>query len=239
MFDQSVAYLAQADTFAVIEFLDQQEDRLKVAGTYDELVRHLYWKEKNVPDMVALARAGIQYGLNAGTAVADEDVELALQLRSKAKTIAYNLASYTWRGWDEPGISLDETNQQFGLEAAHTNLRLALELDKGDMRISRAHWMVGAQLLAAGDMPRARESFQLASIYAARAQEETDELMARGYVLLVELLQDSENASLQQAMAQVKRQLAQVEHGRMFVDQLETAWQVFNMPSTIGLASSL
>jgi hypothetical protein len=231
MLEQSVYLLSQADTFAVIEFLDQQEDRLNVAGVYDELVRNLYWKEKNVPDMVALARAGIQYCLTAGTAVADEDVELALQLRSKAKTIAYNLASYTWIGWAEPDTNLDETDQQFGLEAAHMNLRMALELDKGDMRISRAHWMIGAQLLAAGDRSLARESFQLASLYASRAEEETDELLARSYLLLVDLLVDPENASLQQAQAEVRRQLAQVEHGQMFVDQLETAWQVFSVPT--------
>ena len=229
MLDQSLDLLAQSDTFALIEFLDQQEGHLKIAGTYDELVRHLYWKEKNVPDMVALARAGIQYCLTSGTAVAEEDVELALQLRSKAKTIAYNLASYTWSGWDEPGINLDETDRRFGLEAAQINLRLALELDKGDMRISRAHWMVGAQLLSAGGRSKARESFQLASIYASRAQEETDDLLARSYSLFVDLLEDPENASLQQALAQVKRQLERVEHGQMFVGQLETAWQVFSV----------
>lgn len=228
MFAQSLDLLSQADTFALIEFLDQQEDRLEVAATYDELVRHLYWKEKNVPDMVALARAGIQYCLAAGTAVADEDVEQTLQLRSRAKTIAYNLASYTWSGWDEPGINLDETGRRFGLEAAHMNLRLALELDKGDMRISRAHWMIGAQLLAAGDRVLARESFQLASIYASRAQEETDDLLARSYSLLVGLLEDPENAALQQALAQMKRQMAHVEHGQMFIGQLGTAWQVFS-----------
>jgi len=231
MLEQSFDLLSQSDTYAIIEFLDQQENPLKVAGTYDELVKHLYWKEKNVPDMVALARAGIQYCLAAGTAVADEDIELALQLRSLAKTISYNLASYTWIGWREPGIELDETDQRFGLEAAKTNLRLALELDKGDMRISRAHWMIGAQLLAAADRSQARESFQLASIYASRAEAETDDLLARSYILLVELFEDPENASLQQALAQVKRQLECVEHGQMFVGQVETARQVFSVPA--------
>ena len=229
MFEQSLDLLSQSDTFAVIEFLDQQEERLAAAATYDELVRRLYWKEKNVPNMVALARAGIQYCLAAGTAVAEEDIEEALQLRSMAKTIAYNLASYTWSGWDEPGISLDETDGRFGLEAAQMNLRLALELDKGDLRISRAHWMVGAQLLSIRNRSLARESFQLASIYASRAKEETDDLLARCYLLLVELLEDRENGSLQQALAQVKRQLAQVDHGQVFVDQVETAWQVFSV----------
>ena len=46
MFNQALALLAQSDTFAVIEFLDQQEDRLQVAKTFAELVKHLYWQVK-------------------------------------------------------------------------------------------------------------------------------------------------------------------------------------------------
>ena len=46
MFNQALALLAQSDTFAVIEYLDQQEDQLQGAKTYAELVKNLYWQEK-------------------------------------------------------------------------------------------------------------------------------------------------------------------------------------------------
>ena len=228
MFDQSLSILTQSDTFAVIEFLDQQDDKLEVAKTYSELVKHLYWKDKNVPDMVALARAGIQFALAAGTAAAKEDVEMALQLRSEAKSISYNLASFTWIGWDEPGITLDQTDQCFGLEAARMNLRLAFELDKGDMRISRAYWMEGAQLMSARDMAKSRESFRRASTYAARAGAEGGELIAQGFELLIDQLQEPQAIRSQEAMDALKDKLTQLEHGQMYISQLDTAWRVFN-----------
>jgi len=228
MFDEAITLLIQSDTFAVIEFLDQQEEQLEVATTYSELVKHLYWKEKNVPDMVALARAGIQYALAAGYATFKQDLATTLLLRSKAKTIAYNLASYTWIGWDEPGISLHKRDQCYGLEAARTNLRFAFELDKGDMRISRAYWMLGAQLLAAGELAESKESFAKAATYAVRAKEKADELIARGFELLVDLLQEPAGLNTQVSLAEVKERLLHVEHGQMYTDQIDTAWRVFS-----------
>lgn len=228
MFDQALDLLSQSDTFAVIEFLDQQDDPLRVAKTYAELVKHIYWKEKNVPDMVALARAGIQYALASGTTAANDDVGMALQLRGEAKSIAYNLASFTWPGWDEPGIILDKTDQCYGLEAARMNLRLAFELDKGDMRISRAYWMEGAQLMADAELVKSNESFERATTYGGRAGEKGDELIARGFELLVDKLQDPQAMKTEKALSGVKDQLLQIEHGQMYVDQIDTAWRVFS-----------
>jgi hypothetical protein len=229
MFDQALDLLSQSDTFAVIEFLDQQEEQLRVAKTYAELVKHIYWKEKNVPDMVALARAGIQYALAAGSTVFKRDLVLTLLLRSEAKSIAYNLASFTWIGWDEPGIILDKTDQCYGLEAARMNLRLAFELDKGDMRISRGYWMEGAQLMAAAELVKSRESFERATTYAVRAGEKGDELIATGFELLVDKLQDPQALKTKKALSGVKDQLLQIEHGQMYVDQIDTAWRVFSV----------
>lgn len=228
MFNQSLSLLSQSDTFAVIEFLDQQDDQLQVAKTYSELVKHLYWKEKNVPDMVALARAGIQYALAAGSAVFRRDLALTLLLRSEAKTIAYNLASFTWIGWDEPGITLSETDQCYGLEAARMNLRLAFELDKGDMRISRAYWMEGAQLISAQELEKAKFSFQNATAYAVRAGEKGDELIACGFELLVTLLQNPQDLNAEQTLENIKDQLLQLEHGQMYIDQIDTARRTFS-----------
>ena len=227
MKEQCLNLLSQSDTFAVIEFLDQQEDQLRVAKTYSELVKHLYWKEKNVPAMVALARAGIQYALAMGTIVSEQDLVKTLLLRSEAKTIAYNLASYTWIGWDEQGITLTESDECHGLEAARINLRLAFELEKGDMRISRGYWMKASQLLSAGEFAASRHDFQKAVIYAARDGAEADRLISRGFELLVDLLQDPQDAAAQAALDEVKSQFAPLEHGQMYIDQIDTAWRVF------------
>lgn len=228
MFDQALALLAQSDSFAVIEFLDQQEDQLRVAKTYSELVKHLYWKKKNVPDMVALSRAGIQFALAAGNLVHKQDLVKTLLLREQAKTIAYNLASYTWIGWDEPGIILTETDQCYGLEGAKTNLRLAFELEKGDMPISRAYWMQAAQLLSAGQLAASRCAFQKAVIYATRAGAAADRLIARGFEILVDCLHDPQNAKAQSELSEIKSQLEPLENGQMYIDQIDTAWRVYS-----------
>jgi hypothetical protein len=230
MLDQSLDLLAQSDTFAIIEFLDQQENQLKVAKTYAELVKHLYWKEKNIPAMVALARAGIQYALAAGSAAFKQDLVKTLLLRGEAKSIAYNLASFTWIGWDEPGITLSATDKNYGLEAAKTNLRLAFELEKGDLRISRGYWIMAAQLLAAGELAAAKQGFQKAAVYAARDRAAADKLLACAFELLVDRLQDPHDPRLADRMDSFKNQFLSLEHGPMYIDQIDTAWRVFQSP---------
>lgn len=230
MYDQALDLLTQTDTFAVIEFLDQQENLIRVANTYSDLVKHLYWKEKNVPDMVALARAGIQFNLAAGSAAAKRDVVMAIHLRGAAKTIAYNLASFTWIGWDETGIIISRTDQCHGLDAARMNLRLAFELDKGDLHISRAYWMYGAQLLAVSDFVPSRASFQHAATYAARAEEKADEILARAYELLIDLTLYPKDLRAKNALAGFRSQLVPLENGQTFIDQLDTALGVFSLP---------
>ena len=230
MFDQSLTLLTQSDTFAVIEFLDQQEDQLKVAKTYAELVKRLYWQEKNVPDMVALARAGIQFALAAGSAAFKQDLVKTLLLRGEAKSIAYNLASFTWIGWDEPGITLTATDQSYGLEAAKTNLRLAFELEKGDLRISRGYWIKAAHLLAAAELAAAKQEFQKAAIYAARDRATADKLLACAFELLVDRLRDPHDPHFETRLDAIKSQFRSLEHGRMYIDQIDTAWRVFHSP---------
>ena len=73
MFEEALVHLEESDTFAAIEFLDQQPNPLEVAEIYNKLVGHLYWKAKNVTDMIAIARAGIQYSLDQ--AADQEDTE--------------------------------------------------------------------------------------------------------------------------------------------------------------------
>src|SRR5689334_18332785 len=115
--------LREQDSYAAIEHLERQPDPLAVARTYGDLVRHLYWKEKELPAVIAMARAGIQHGIAAARAVEASDPDQAYQLRSSAKGLAYDLGSFTWSGWDEPGIIIDPSQEAIGLDAARANLR--------------------------------------------------------------------------------------------------------------------
>lgn len=223
--DRAGTLLSQSDSAAVVEYLNRQPDPTDVTEVYGTLVKGLYYEQKDLPLVIALARAGIQYSLAAADEA--EQSDRAAHLRGRAKAMAYNLASYTWPGWDEPGIVVDATAVVIGLDAAKTNLRLARELKKGDLPLSRAHWMMGAQFLAAGQVDAARESFQKAANHAGRAGEQADQLLAEGFAAIVDLLQSPADSALQERLETVKAEMAFLEHGTFFIEQLDTALRVF------------
>ncbi len=152
---------------------------------------------------------------------------MAYELRSWAKSIAYDLASFTWRGWDEAGIVLTVEDEALGLGAAELNLRLAMELEKGALRISRAYWMLGAQQMAAGRLADAEVSFRAGMLQAQEAGAEADERLCFAYEALAKGLEQPGDQVLQRKFNEAKDALKAVEHGHSFVEQIETAERVF------------
>lgn len=225
--DDILQILKEQNLFAVIEKWNRQDDPQSVMGGYFDLVSHLYWKKKDISATIGMALACIQYGLLRALEYDTRDSKLAYDLRSSAKGIAYNLASFTWPGWDEPDLPLDPTAIALGLEAAHLNLELAEELDKGNLPLSRAHWMLGAQQLATGDLDRARTSFDAAERSGREADAMVESLLAQGFRAIVDLVEASENEENDQRVAHIKEQLRKEEDGEAFCSQLDTAIGVF------------
>lgn len=225
MIDKAFAYLTNQDSFAAIDYLNGQDEPLAVVNTYSKLVLRLYWEEKNLPTMIIIALAGIQYGLAASVAASHPDT--AVKIKSVAKGIAYNLASFTWPGWNEPGIVIGPSDVAIGLEAAKANLRFANELDKGDLPLSRAYWMLGGHHLAGGNLGEAVACFNQAEDHATAANAEADRLLAQGFSLMATMLKSPNNTNVQDRLVQVKDYLAQLKHGEDFVSQIDTAWNVF------------
>lgn len=225
MLDTVIMVLNTQDSGAVIDYLNRQADPAAVLDTYVRLVRHFYWTDKNLPLVVLLARAGIQYGLTISATAADP--ELAGQFKSTAKAIAYDLASFTWPGWAEPGLVIGPTDLAIGLDAAKINLRLAHELNKGDLALARAHWMLGGQQLAGGSLSEAQGSFSQAEHYAAAAGAEGERLLAQAFGLITTLLLSPDSINTHAHLTQLKDSLHHLEHGDQFIDQIDTAWQVF------------
>jgi hypothetical protein len=189
-------------------------------------MHHFYWKEKNLVASVAFGRAGVQHGLSAAAAVEGTAAALANELRSTAKGMAYDLASFTWDGWNEKGIEIADSDLKLGLDAAKTNLRLAVELKKGDLPLCRAHWMLGAQQMSAHDDKGAIESFEKSAQFAKAAQAEGEELLARGDIAIVHLRQSKGKEGAAE-LEKVKVQLKSVKEGEFFIEQLDTAVKVF------------
>ena len=219
--------LAEADLFATIDYLNQQVDPVSATEAYRDLVKHCYYQNKNLPAVIALSHAGIQFATVKAAALFAEDRDLAQQLRAFARSMAYNLASYTWPGWDEPGIVVDDTAQAIGLQAARASVRLAHDLDKNPLAVSRAYWMLGVQQMAAGDLEAALGSLARASLYAEAAGEEADQLLAISFSALARWLQAPQEEVLRVALHATRGDLAQLEFGDFFVDQLDTAMRVF------------
>jgi len=198
--------------------LDAMEPRERIAA-YDAAVRQAYWERKDVAAVRALARAGIERAL----ALADDAADLvdAEQFRGTAKTIAYNLASFTWPGWAEPAVTLAAADVADGRDTARLNLRLAILLGRSDKTLADAWWLIGAHALAERDLPAAAEAFVEARAFAERADEPMRVVMLDGYAALVALLADPAAAGRFDAVVATLR-----DEGSAYAEQLVTARRV-------------
>lgn len=225
MLDEAIDYLSKDDAFVAIEFLNEHDDPLVIVQTYNELVLHLYWQLKDMPGLIGIAYAGMQYGLMMAERTSDDAV--AAKIKGVVKAISYNLASFTWPGWNVPGLPIDPAVQKIGRDAARTNLRMAFELKRGDDALSRAYWILGAQELASGRLDEARKEFSRAAKYADSAHEEDESLLAEGFEQVVNLVDDPDDDDARKKLTKIKEKLAGGQHGNTFIDQLDTALQVF------------
>ncbi len=66
MFEEALEIWSVFGVTEAVEYLNGQEALVETAETYHKLMKELYWQEKNVPDMVAVAQAGMDYGLSNG-----------------------------------------------------------------------------------------------------------------------------------------------------------------------------
>ena len=229
VFKRVKTLLRKNDTFRTIEFVNGLGDPLSVAKKYSELVMDLYWKEHSVKDIIIIARAGIQYCLTMAQKSKKGTSKKAVQLRSIAKVMAYNLASFTWPGWNEKGIHISQSDLDVGLDAAKLNLRLARELKRGTMPLSMAHWVLGAQYMAAGKYDKAIKSFVSSRNKARAGKNRMSEWLADGYIGVAKIVRGRQKISgkrqLDKAMEGLKK--IKTEDSKFYIRQLKTALKVF------------
>lgn len=214
------------DRFAAIERIGSGSDALGNAKRFVEVMRHFYWKAKDLPAAVAFGQAGAHFGLFHAARIEESDAAVATQLRGVAKGLLYDLASFTWPGWEEAGIPITPADLAVGLDAAKANLRLAGELNKADLPLSRAHWMLAGHQLCAKGFDAARASYEQAGRHDAAAGAKADELLCAGFARLVKLLQ-SGDADDDAELQRIQEQLRGLENGPDFIQQIETARRVF------------
>lgn len=224
MKDKLIQILNSDGVEAALGLLTDPEVSLPPAeriALHTELLRHAYWQAKDLAAAIQIGQAGIETGMKQ----ASEYPGHAPEIKGAVKAIHYDLASFTWPGWDEPGIEITPEQLALGLESARKNLDLAFELKRDALPLSRAYWMLGAQLLAAGSHYKARENFSIAAHQAGRANSLADKLLSEGYLAIGLILDGQRDAA--EALETVKDSLRGQENGEFFIKQLNDALRVF------------
>lgn len=192
-----------------------------VAEAFRIEMRGAYWEAKDLPAALAIGFAAVDRCL---VEAARSDGRVALERRGEAKGFLYDISSFAWPGWDEPGIEVDPSQARLGLDAAIANLELAIELDKDALPMTRAHWMLGAHRLTAGSAAEAEASFGTAEEFAERAGSTVDAALARAFGALARLAEGRDHA--EDALAAALGDLADLPDGDVYVEQVAAARRV-------------
>lgn len=209
-----VVILETQGSEAALASLFQQIDDIVVAKTLHDLLMHAYWKMKNLPAVMAIARAGIGYFDKLGDSA-----------KSDKRIMNYNLASFTWTGWDEPGIVISPADQKLGLAAAQASLQAVREMNLGEIPLARGCWMVGVHHLALKDYLAAIAGLCESESYAAQAGNRGEELLARGFREMAEI---EESGGSPAALERFKAELKNLgDDGVEFARQIEVAQRLW------------
>lgn len=196
----------------------------KKVPLYDELARHAYWQAKDLAAAIQIGQAGIQLAEK----YAEEYPADAETIMAQEKAIHYDLASFTWPGWDEEGIQISDEQRLLGMTSARINLDLAISLHKPSLPLSRAYWLMGAHHLSAGEYTTAQARFALAAQTAREAKSRPVELLSLGFGQLAVLLVKPKNLAAREDLDRIKADLLKEKDGEFFVKQLEDAERVFS-----------
>ncbi len=183
-------------------------------------MRDYYWKKKDLSSCLRVSREAILFGQDA----ADDFPDALVEILSLVKRLCYDVASFTWIGWDEPGIHPTESEIQEGLAMARMNLQYAIRLEKGDLPTSRAYWMVGAHLLTSNHAHEAIAEFEEAESYAILAASKPDIKLVQAYLLLAQ--QAADRSVTSDRLNQFLHAMDQHEETASLTQQVRTAASV-------------
>jgi len=210
--------------FAALAYLaDVQAD--EAADAYNEAMKSAYWEHGDLPLAMGLAFGGVSRLLRDAAGADDES---GYRFRSAVKAMTYNLASFAWPGWDQDGVEISENEAAAGLAAARMNLTLAQDLEKGDLPESRAHWMIGAHLLTAGDARSAADAFAKAKEHAAADGTSLEDVRLNDAFWWLASAAAGEPRA-HEGLAASSALLAEVEHGDELVGQVTTVRRILGL----------
>ena len=203
-----------------------------ISTRYLEVSNYLYWTAKDLPAVVTFAQQGIDLGVANARQVQNTNSQLATALQLSAATLAYNLASFTWPGWNEPGIEITSAHLTKGFQSAQLAVQLMTEANGEPPAMFGVNWVLGAHQLARGQYADAIAAFEKSHQIASAADLRGSALLARGYVGLAKVAGRSDTAQGEQELKAAKDALIAegIQGGPSFVTQLDNAHMVFVKP---------
>lgn len=224
------SHVAEQDLFAASAYVLGVGDTQAVAVSFENLILDCYHKAKSIEQVLHFASAGVHFCLAAALTLEGNDDAAARELRFAAKRMATNAASFTWPGWDEPGVTISPEQMQQGLLYARFSVRQLHELDPTAEQLAFTYWFLGAQLIAHRQYTDAQEAFAAAHGYN---QEQGDDpagrFMLEGYMGLAALLggqSASGEAALNAAIAVLHA--LESDDAQYYAEQLLNARGVFS-----------
>jgi hypothetical protein len=224
MLSEALGHAESNDLAAMRSVLEADPDTVAVAQRYADVAQALYHQRKNVTQMLAVAKAGIAYCLNAAEQAATKDPAAAATLKTKAKVIAYNAGANSWPGWGDEGIVITQSHIAEGFDLAMRSLQLVEDLKLGHRQHGTSQWLVGALHLAAGRCDEAIAALTRARDAYAAGGERASELLALGYLALARSRQETperHRAELEEICRQLQTDGS--PQAIAFVKQLRTA----------------
>jgi hypothetical protein len=175
------------------------------------LVRQsLYWEKKDLASYVVVAT----HLLDTALANAKGSSGGAEFFMARSLGLSYDIASFTWPGWNEPGVIVTPTLLAAGLEAARLNFNLAQEVQSPEGVRKAAHFILGAQLLAAG------EPAEAIRIWSTSPDEQGN----HPWVLLAKVVRGDDPGELDRVLLDLQWQGGEAEE---MSKQIQTARSVF------------
>jgi|TARA_B100000315_G_C14427571_1_gene518597 hypothetical protein len=224
LYDATQKLIAEKDLFAASEFVFSLGEESEIVSAFSGLLFNTYYKAKSIRQVLHLGCAGINYCLSRAGEL-DPNSQESKDLRLSAKKMATNIASFTWPGWDEPGIEISAEEMRQGLAFARYSIRQLNDLDPTDDQLSFSYWFLGAQLLAHKKYDEALEIFTQAHRYGPDGKGDSSAMLT-GYIGLTKILNDQDGEE-EFAAAILRLESIGTEDAKFYAEQLQSVRSVF------------
>lgn len=226
--------VAEEDLFTASAYVLGIGDTQAVATAFSDLILDCYHEAKSLEQVIHFGHAGIHYCLAAALALDGRDDDAARELRYAAKRMATNAASFTWPGWDEPGIAITPEQRRQGLMFARFSVRQLHELDPTAAQLAFTYWYLGAHLMADRQYAEALSAFESALDYnREHGTDPEGRLMLEGYIGLTKVLAGQEQCGDTKYCAAITAlQGHDSEDAQFYAAQLIFARAVFTAPKS-------